>query len=451
MVIPGVSVPARSALWLPVRVPLNDTRICRNCSVFSNLDHVVYATAELQRMEYENGLLSMEFAAPVAGEVILQLSRRPSGPFLAAGTLNDFAWDEATKRARLPVPAGTGASHRVRIGLAIEPPEQSAFLTDLTRIVIGRANNVVASFSSQDVASRSRLRVPEGFDVKHTEKSPAERIYHLTPPATAVHGEFINLELEADGVTLGGARVQLMQPASLRFPQAMTLHYGKRAEVPVDPPIIPTDPRGSRNLEVIVRNHAPIIQSFTLEAAGKGVQFMPAKAEVTVGPLMERAVSLRVFADSPGLLSATLKLSGDAQATASLRLISLPRNQTVAWTADLDGDGAAEWVLENQRVRAVFSQADGGRWLEFFSKDSGENVIPEDALAGKGTVDIQPDGSKLVFDGGSWKRTVKLDPAEPVLTIQQAQPQLRFAGGKPAGLIVEIGPCGEVIYRVVKP
>ena len=83
--IAGVSVPAHDALWLPVNVPLMAGPLCKDCSAFGNADHLVYATAELTAMEYENGVLAMEFSAPAAGEVVLQLSREPVGPFVAGG------------------------------------------------------------------------------------------------------------------------------------------------------------------------------------------------------------------------------------------------------------------------------------------------------------------------------------------------------------------------------
>ena len=60
-----------------------------------------------------------------------------------------------------------------------------------------------------------------------------------------------------------------------------------------------------------------------------------------------------------------------------MRALVLPRDRTVAWTADLDGDGSPEWVLESRRVRAVFSPRDGGRWMEFTAKDSNTNFLPE--------------------------------------------------------------------------
>jgi len=55
-------------------------------------------------VDYENGILAMEFSAPHPGEVLLQLSREPSGQLLAAGHPTSFDWDDKAFRARLPIP-----------------------------------------------------------------------------------------------------------------------------------------------------------------------------------------------------------------------------------------------------------------------------------------------------------------------------------------------------------
>ena len=126
-------------------------------------DHLVYATAELTVMEYENGILAMEFAAPSAGEVILQLSREPSGPLVAGGKPTPFDWDEHTQRARLKIPAGNGPGNHVRIGLAIEPPDATAFFDSARVLMIGETNPLTAQFSSEAIAQRSRLRIAPAF------------------------------------------------------------------------------------------------------------------------------------------------------------------------------------------------------------------------------------------------------------------------------------------------
>jgi hypothetical protein len=78
-------------------------------------------------------------------------------------------------------------------------------------------------------------------------------------------------------------------------------------------------------------------------------------------------------------------------------------------------------VLESQKARAVFSGADGGRWVEFTSKDNNENFLPtEGAFAAVGSVDVRIAGDALEFDGKGWRRTVRLTGAR--LEIGQTTP-----------------------------
>ncbi len=120
-----------------MNVSLGGAGLCRDCSAFSNAEHIVYATAELQTVEFENGTLAMEFAAPAPGEMVLQLARKPTGPYLAGGHPADLDFDEKTLRAHLKIPQGKGPLSLVRVALAIEAPENSAFFEDAKRLVIG--------------------------------------------------------------------------------------------------------------------------------------------------------------------------------------------------------------------------------------------------------------------------------------------------------------------------
>jgi len=411
LVVPGVTVAPGESLWLPVSVSIGPDGLCRECSNFSGAEHIVYATAELLALEFENGILAMEFAAPQPGEVVLQLARKPVGPFLAAGKPTDFDWDEKTLRARLTIPGNPAPGNHVRIGIAIEEPETAAFFNEAKRLIIGRTNTLSTTYSSADVATRSRLRLPEGFTAIPTVKAPNEIDYQVNIPADALHGDWANLGLEADGMLLGRARVQLFRPASVHLYQAMQIHFGQHAELTPDPPTAPIEPKAGTNLEIIVRNNWPQIQTFHLEASGEGLEFFPAKTDISIGPTDERQVALRVFATdaASGLRDWRLRVSGGATLDLPLRALLLPRDRTVAWTADLDGDGSPEWVLESQKVRAVFSSQDGGRWMEFTWKDGNLNFLPEEGqFAAPGPVEIHAAGDTLEIAGKGWKRTVRL-------------------------------------------
>jgi len=424
LAIPSVTVPAGQSLWLPVGVSLGPKSLCRDCTNFAGTEHIVYATAELLGIEYENGILAMEFAAPEPGEVVLQLARAPVGPFLAAGKLTEFEWDEPHMRARLTIPASKQPDLRVRIGIAIEAPDTSAFFNELHRLVIGRKNTISTIYSSADVATRSRLRLPEGYTATPVTKSPNEIDYEVNVPADALHGDYASLALEADGVALGRARVQLFRPASVRLLSGMQFHIGPDTEITPDPPIAPIEPRAGSNIEFAVRNNSPQIQNYHLELSGEGLDFFPPKMDLAVGATDERRAEFRVFAHEgvAGLRDFTLKISGGAEITMPVRAILVPRNQTVVWSADLDGDGVPEWVIESQKVRAVFSSQDGGRWMELTWKDSNTNFLPESGLlGGAGPVEIRAaQGGALEFTLSSGKRNVSLSGS--ALTIDQSTP-----------------------------
>jgi hypothetical protein len=431
LVLPGVYVPSGESLWLPVGVSLGPEGLCRECSNFSSAERIVYATAELLSIEFENGILAMEFAAPQPGEVILQLARQPVGPFLAAGKPTEFDWDDKNLRARLKIPANPAAGNRVRIGIAMEAPETSAFFNDARRLIIGRKNVVSTAYSSAEVAARSRLRLPEGFTAAPIVKSPNEIDYEVSVPADALHGDWANFALEADGLPLGRARLQLFRPASIRLMQAMQLHFGSQTELTPDPPTAPIEPKAGGNLEISIRNNWPQIQTYRLEASGEGLEFFPPRTEISVGAMDERRVSLRVFAQEgvAGLRDWRLRVGAPGAAGTpsspdvdlAMRALLAPRGRTVAWTADLDGDGSPEWVLESQRARAVFSTQDGGRWMEFTWKDANVNFLPEGGVfAAQGPAEVRANGDTLEFTGKNWKRTARL--AETSLTIEQSSP-----------------------------
>jgi len=423
LIIPGVTVPPGESLWLPLDVSIGPIGLCHECSNFSGAEHIVYATAELLSVEYENGILAMEFAAPEAGEVVMQLARRPVGPYLAAGKPMEFEWDDKALRARLSIPANTAAGNRVRVGIGIEEPETSAFFNDARRLIIGQKNLVSTSYSSGDLAGRSRLRLPEGYTAAATVKSPDEIDYEVSVPANELHGDYAALALEADGMPLGRARLQLFRPVTIRLMEAMQIHWGSDTELTPDPPTAPMEPKGGTDMELSVRNNWPSIQTYVLEASGDGLEFFPPKTELVVGATEERRVPMRIFAKegTAGVLTWNLKVTGAATLDLPMRVVPIPRGQTVAWSADLDGDGSPEWVLETQKVRAVFSAQDGGRWMEFNWKDTNLNYLPErGAFATRGPVEVHAAGDALEFSGPGWKRTVRLSGS--TLMVEQNTP-----------------------------
>jgi hypothetical protein len=430
LTIPNVHVGKGDSLVLPLDIPLADRQFCRNCQALSKNDRIIFATQELTAAEYENGILAMEFTAPTGGDVILQLTREPSGPFLAGGKPVKFDWDPATMRARLSIPAGNAPYFRMRIGLALDPPEASAFFVDSKPLVTGEPNTVLTSYSSPGIAQRSGLTLPPNLKARKLDANPGDSplqiAYRIDVPAEAVHGDHVQLALEADGTQMGHVRLQLLRPVSLQLPQRIALHYGADRELPSDPAVIPVDAPAGRSIAVRVRNNSPEIRTFTLDAACEGVELSPAKSEIAIGGSMEREVSLRAFVDqaSPGLHECKFRLGGAAALEVTARLAVIPREQTISYSADLASDGAPEFVYENQHLRAVFSRADGGRWLEFVWKDSNRNVLPENGIEiGKATISLRASeisvgaGIEGLQPGKADEATLSVQHPKPGLTV----------------------------------
>ncbi|MBV8729589.1 MAG: hypothetical protein JO336_07250 [Acidobacteriia bacterium] len=343
----------------------------------------------------------------------------------------------------------------MRIGLAIEEPDTSAFFSEAKRLVIGQKNLISTVYSSAEVAARSRLRLPEGFTATPKTKSPNEIDYAVETPPDALHGDWALLVLEADGLPLGRARLQLFRPASIRLPQQIQLHYGAETALLGDPPIVAADARSGGNIEVVIRNNSPDIQNYQIAESGNGLDFSPARTDVAIAGTQERSLSLRVFPNegTGALRDWHLQVSGGADLDLPFRVVLIPREGTATWTADLDGDGSPEWVIESQKVRAVFSQA-GGRWLELLWKDTNTNFLPpEGGLARSGPAEIRAENGVLHFSGAGWTRTVSL--SGDAVTIEQTPglggdtlPRTTQSGPGNVTLSMERQSPGRVVYRI---
>jgi hypothetical protein len=162
------------------------------------------------------------------------------------------------------------------------------------------------------------------------------------------------------------------------------------------PLLIAVDSPAGRSIDVQIRNNSPEIRSFTLVSSCEGLELAPAKTDVSIGGSLEREVSVRVFGNGAesGVHKCLFRLSGAALLETAATVVVIPRDKTVSYNLDLDADGTPEYVIESQHLRAVFSQADGGRWKELLWKDSNRNVLPETGIElGKAAIELR--GSEL--------------------------------------------------------
>ena len=368
--IPNVTVRPNDTLWLPVNVPLKAGPLCKDCTAFANGDHLIYATAELTAMEYENGILAMEFTAADPGEVMLQLSSEPSGPLVAGGKPSIFEWDDRAMRARLHIPAGTGADKRVRIGLAIEPPDATAFFDNGRVLMIGETNPLTAQFSSEAILQRSRLRIsPDFANAQDAGKDATTLTYKITVPDFAVAGDHADLAIEADGMRMSHVRPALLRPVELKFANSIEVKLATGALLPLYPATIPVNQRNGRELIVTLKNNAPEIRTFVLQPQVEGLEFSPAKLEVTVGVSTSREVSFRVFTKdaAPGLHTGIVQVSGAAKSSEPVQFAIIPDHGSVAYAT------SGFSFMETTKARATFMP---GKWLEYVTKDNGQELLP---------------------------------------------------------------------------
>ncbi len=451
--LPAVTLPAGESLWLPVHWPLTAPGLCEDSRVFHPRDRIVYATAELHAVEWENGILAFEFYAPVDGEIVLQLAEKPAGPYLAAGRPVDFDWDAAQSAVRLPIPAGKAPAYRVRVGLALRAPEQTAFFTPPPRLLLGRTNRLAVTASSPELAADLRLAAPAGWTVAPAGVRGQVAEFDVTPPDRARHGEFVWLILEHGETHLGHTRVQALEPARLRVADALTWHSGDR-RLPLDPPVVLYEPRAGRRVSLLLRNHQAEIANFTVQAEADGMQVDPPEQAAPVGAGVEREVPLRLSGGGAGPHRVRIRVRGAAEVDRELLAVPLRRGQTIAYRADFDGDGTPDAVVENGQVRAVFSGADG-RWLELVWKDTDASLLAEAGELASlrcPEVELHAGGTESVirFRGGARRRTIRLS-ADSRLSIEEDQPwRVPDFSPLPAGLemAVEQPAPGQVNLRL---
>jgi hypothetical protein len=370
----AVALPPHDSLWLPVDVPLTAGPLCKDCTAFATVDRLVSATAELTGMEYENGILALEFSAPAEGLVVLQVSHEPSGPLVAGGKPTSFDWDEATKRVRLPIPAGKGPGNHVRIGLALDAPDATAFFDSVRVLLIGETNELTAQFSSEAIMQRSRLLAAPELHIapepaRESGSDALKRIYRIAVPASAVPGDRTELAFEADGSRMSHVDPEFRRPVDLRFADAIAVQVGSHSSLPLSPAAIPVGQRVGRDITIAIRNNAPAIRSFHVAMKADGLDFSPEAVDIVVGASASRDVSFRVFATGApaGVHKGEAKVTGAAETVEPIRIVVIPPSGAVAWTAD----GFS--FLESAKIRAAFLPA---RWLEYLNKDNGQNAIP---------------------------------------------------------------------------
>ena len=488
----NLNLPPRQALLMPVNFPISRPEICGDCSSFAPDERIVWATAELLSVSFENGVLAMEFVAPAEGEVVLELAREPRGPLITGGRPKPVDWDDKTHRVSARIPAGPAPDFRSRVGLAIELPDFSVFLKTPRRLIIGSTASVTAVFSPPELASRSRLLIPAGWRVK-SEPAPASAMrggeidYVLDVPADAVAGDTVTLSVETDGKMAQSATLALAPFCDARVEPAEALHPRRDASLPIRPSLATLLLPGRRPYRVLLRNNYDEIRNFDLTAAGDGLRFSPSHLEVSVGASAEREVTLYAAplageAPSGAQAGRLSDAAGDPSAGSSpasapavrprpgvyywnleihdgprkiglpLALAVLAPDESLTYEFDLDRDGAPELVIENRKLRAVFSPRHGGRSMELLIKEQGIN-----AFSGRGAFDLgAPMEGRILGPGrielrsGETTRIISLGAQDSFLDVEQTGGAPQWVISTPADLEAT-GPRGHARFGIEAP
>ncbi|MBI3665208.1 MAG: beta-galactosidase [Acidobacteria bacterium] len=384
----NLNLPPRQALLMPINLVLATPEVCPTCSAFAPDERIVSATAELTSVVFENGVLSMEFVAPGEGELVMELAREPHGPVLTAARIRSLDWDEKTRTLRVRIPAGRPPDFRSRVGLGVQEPDSSVFLKAPPRLVIGSTVLVTASFSSPEMAARSRLLVPSGWRVKAEPGRPDEMEYAVEVPADSVPGDAATISVEMEGRVAQSAALPLTPPVSVRVRPEDALHLRRDTGLPIRPHLASLSLPSRRMYQIYLRNYYDEIKTFEVSAAGDGLVFSPPRQEISIGPNLEREATLSAVPSIPrsDLYRWNLEVrDGARKIVTPLVLAVIAEGESLAYEMDLDRDGFPELVLENQKLRAVFSPRHNGRSDEFLLKDAGVNAFSGAAVLEAGS------------------------------------------------------------------
>ena len=286
LVIPAVSVPAGDSLWLPLERLARARTVCAaNAPIFPPPSASSTPPPNSSPSSSKTAFSPWSSPRPSRREVVLQLAREPVGPYLAAGKPTKFDWDEKTLRAHLTIPAGKAAGqsrarrtgHRSAGDFGVlqrrAPPHRSA-----RRIWSRRSTPRRRSPAARGCACRrASPRSP-------SSKSPNEIDYTIGVPADAA----------AWGFRAAGARsrwraarprTRAAFPAGLHPADSRRCRYtSARSRVwPSSRPRLRSKPGAGRNLEIVIRNNSPQIQTYRLEAKGKAWISCPPKPRSASG------------------------------------------------------------------------------------------------------------------------------------------------------------------------
>ncbi|MDQ3011475.1 MAG: beta-galactosidase [Acidobacteriota bacterium] len=406
--LPELSLRARDALMLPLRLPINN----------GQGEEVTYATAELVKHEMANGKIRLRFYAPDVADVALKLRHNPQGAVTIDGVPTTWAADESgLVRLKLTKPKTTAKSkdadelagrrqHELDVEIIYETG-LSELNVKTTKLIIGDNNQVAVEVSNRTaIAVRGKLLLAaaRGFqsnqlsqDVDLAPQSIRTFNFALPVSAKAVTGDQMTLR-----ATLGSSGRQYFSPSvaaeiAPRFSWQVTpkTAWPLRADTRqrIGPPLFLPSDASATTAQFSIRTGNNTAQPITLSRESLLVNGLPLKLAPE-----EEIQSAFSYNFAPGEKSAlnpfNVTLSdGKLTEIARVNFIALRKGEAVAFAYDVDRDGFDDYVMENEFLRLIVSPRAGARSFALINKRTGANVFTP--------------------VGGLRDKFVELDPADP--------------------------------------
>jgi len=406
--LPELTLRARDALMLPVRLPINH----------GQGEEVTYATAELLNHELANGRIRLRFYAPDPAEVVLKLRHNPQGAVTINGTPAVWKAREggviSVELAKPKPRANSKDADELAGRRTNELDVEIVYETGLpevrvrtTKLIIGETNQVaveVANRTATAMRGKLALNSTRGFwsnSLNQEIELPPQAVktfsFSVPVSAQAVADDQIILQATVDSSSRKYyspfVSAEIAPRFSWRvFPKAT---WPLRADTSqeIQPPLyLPSDANATQ-AQFSIRTGNNTSQPISLARESLLVGALPLKLTPE-----EEIQSTFTYNYAPGEKSAlnpfNVTLSdGKLTETAKVYLLALRKGEAVAFAYDVDRDGFDDYVMENEFLRLVISPNAGARAFALINKRTGQNVFTS--------------------VGGLRDKFVELDPADP--------------------------------------
>ena len=389
--LPGITLPPRESLMLPVRVPLANS-YWQMAPGIEPADEVYFATAELSQVTCDGSVLKLEFTAPADGEVALRLSRRPEHGILDR---EPAAIQEDVEQHLYIVKIARGQPpHFLRTlelaypcegpRLVIEPREP--WISGETRTVRVRVENPGPKTLTGELnfaaGSLSDSQNPP-LDVRIPGMSRREYSFPVEIPGDITPNQPVDLDAtlrqkDSDISWRQHSHVTLHRPFDFSVGPTVTFPLREDVQVPIEHPMLASlELPGEATFQVHLKNWLDHEQAVTVASAGDNLSLTPPIAQVVLPANAERNIEIRA---APRSESGTYRFaidlrSGDYKASEDVVVAAWRKGEAVAFQLDYDRDGFPDVILENSAVRLFVSPYDGGRAFAFVNKATGTNAF----------------------------------------------------------------------------